>query len=81
MKAASSTWRRWRDDPWPYELDADRNRVFKEVRFTATARATGEVVEMDFMEVFEFEDDLIAEVRAYYWDPQRVHAATTTSAV
>lgn len=79
MNAASGTWSRWRDDPWPYELAADGNRVYKEVHFTATARVTGAVVEMDFIEVFEFEDDLIAEVRAYYWDPERVRAATSTS--
>ena len=80
MKAAGGTWQRWRDSPYPYELAADGNRVIKEVHFTATASATGQEIEMDFAEVFVFEDDLIARTRAYYWDPESIRAATTPSA-
>ena len=77
MSAAGQTWSRWRDSPYPYELAVDGDRVIKEVRFTATARASGREVEMDMAEVFVFEDDLIARTRAYYWDPETLRAATT----
>lgn len=80
MAEAGATWGRWRDAPYPYEMTAHGSRVIKEVHFTATAAATGREVDMDFAEVFEFADDLIYKVRAYYWDPEAVRAATTLTA-
>ncbi|KAA1379916.1 nuclear transport factor 2 family protein [Aeromicrobium fastidiosum] len=81
MEAAGRTWTRWVDAPYPYELAVEGNRVFKEVRFTATAAATGVEIEMDFMEVFELEDGLIRRVRAYYWDPEGIRAATSPAPI
>lgn len=75
FKKIGATWSRWKDSPYPYVLASVGNRVFKEVRFTAELAANGAGVEMDFVEVFEFRDDLIAIVRPYYWDPAGIAAA------
>lgn len=75
FRVIGATWSRWKDSPFPYVLASAGNKVFKEVRFTATLAANGARVEMDFVEVFEFRDDLIAIVRPYYWDPAAIGKA------
>jgi hypothetical protein len=72
-------WRGWRDTPYPYQLASVGSRVMKETRSIATAVATGEQIEMDFMEVLEFKDDLIHTIRPYYWDPELVRRVTAGS--
>ena len=72
-------WKGWRDTPYPYQLASVGSRVMKETRSTATAVATGEQIEMDFMEVLEFKDDLIHTIRPYYWDPELVRRVTAGS--
>lgn len=80
FEAIGSTWARWKDDPYPWVLASVDNKVFKEVRFKATLAANGAQIEMDFVEVMEFRDDLIAEVRPYYWDPSRIADALARQA-
>lgn len=68
MTRIRQTWSTWRDAPYPYEWVASADRVFKEVRFTATLASTGREITMDFVEVYEFRDGKIATVRPYYFD-------------
>ncbi|KAA1379896.1 nuclear transport factor 2 family protein [Aeromicrobium fastidiosum] len=79
MTYIGSIWKGWRDTPFPYELASVGSRVMKETRSSATARSTGERIEMDMMEVLEFKDDLIHTIRPYYWDPEWVRRATAGS--
>jgi ketosteroid isomerase-like protein len=74
-EVVGTTWSRWKDSPYPWELASVGDKVFKEVRFVATLAANGAQIEMDFVEVFEFRDDLISIVRPYYWDPPSIAAA------
>jgi ketosteroid isomerase-like protein len=75
MKEIMQLWSSWRDSPYPYELACVGTRVFKEANFKATIRANGAQVEMPFLEVLEFRDDKIAEIRPYYFDPSKIAEA------
>jgi uncharacterized protein len=76
MRSALQFWKSWRDIPYPYELACVGDTVFREHRFRAEVRSTGETVEMQFLEVAEFRSDKIARIRPYYFDPAVIDAAT-----
>jgi ketosteroid isomerase-like protein len=66
MGKIEQTWASWRETP--NRFAETEGLVFRACTVRGRLRASGHVVEMPFVEMFEIEHELIIRVRPHYWD-------------